>query len=273
MAISNLLQAFSDQKWLLPYSHFKKMSDILMYKFTTGNIEKFLEIKEINRHDPEEDERRRRNSGARMVGDTMLFPIEGTLMPEVGMMEAMCGFVSTISLGESLKASVIQHRPHNIIFPIRSPGGAVTGVPELGDLIAEVANDIPSIAFTDTMMASGGFWLGSAVGRIAATRSAILGSVGVFQEVHKIQEDGVEVHVFQAGSKKTFGHPNVPMTDAESVHFQKSVDQTMELFLKSVSDFRSIDIEELRKTEGSHGEAEFNSIFVDDIVNSIDDLF
>ena len=267
MAISRLLHTFSEQKWLLPYSKLKLIGDVLLHKYTQGNIDAFT--KKLSLFDAVEEAD---PMATRMEGDTLIFPISGTLMPRVGAVEAMCGFVSTLDIKRNMLKALDATGPARMILHIDSGGGASTGIQELGNFINSLSKQIPMLAFSDTIMASGGFWLGAATGRIVATPSAQLGSVGVFRQVQKITEEGVETHIFQAGSKKTFGHPNIPMTEAEATHFQNDVELVMEVFLDEMARFRNISRDELKATQGSHGDAQFNSIFVDKIVMSIDEL-
>lgn len=114
-----------------------------------------------------------------------------------------------------------------ILLEIDSPGGMVNGTPELGAVVAGMVK--PVYAFTAGMMASAAYWVGAAAsGGIWSTRSADVGSIGVYQ-IHMDQSAlleafGVKAELFKTGEFKAMGHPYFALTDAQRAQMQLEVD-------------------------------------------------
>ena len=69
---------------------------------------------------------------------------------------------------------------NQIILYLDTPGGQALGVEELVSDIAKAAARKDITAYVDGLCASAGFWIASPATRIIATRSAEVGSLGVF---------------------------------------------------------------------------------------------
>ncbi len=96
-----------------------------------------------------------------------------------------------------------------VLLDINSPGGTVIGTPELANAVRQLARDKYVYAFTDGMMASAAYWIGSQADAIYATPSSRVGSVGVLQTVtnrtDQLKMRGVTVETFSAGKYKSAG--------------------------------------------------------------------
>lgn len=123
-----------------------------------------------------------------------------------------------------------------VILHIDSPGGYVTGLPEAYRVLADLPENINTIAYTDTCMCSAAYYIASACDQIVAAPSATVGSVGVYGVIadhsRAAAEQGVEVHVIRSGDLKGAGIPGKEVTAEEIAHEQSIVDH---LF----ADFRS----------------------------------
>jgi len=100
-----------------------------------------------------------------------------------------------------------------VALSINSPGGSPVQSSLIAQRIRDLAQekDVPVIAFTEDVAASGGYWLACAADEIYANENSIVGSIGVisagfgFQEL--IQRFGVERRVHTAGEKKAILDP------------------------------------------------------------------
>ncbi len=128
-----------------------------------------------------------------------------------------------------------------IMLDIDSPGGAVAGVEELARMIAAMRNGQgkPMAAFTNSLMASAAYWVGSATGRVYATPSAEVGSIGVIMALQDLrgaaQKAGVAVNIITAGSMKGAGNPFAELSDDARAHFQSLADGIHAIFKSSVA--------------------------------------
>ena len=197
---------------------------------------------------------------------TML--ISGVLTPRITM-SAACGesFVSTNDA--ILEFNTLASKYSTIFLQVDSPGGSVTAVSELASAIKNSAAYV--VGFTDTVAASGGYWILSACDEVVSTPSALVGSIGVYIPIMKRKDNPFsEVHYFSAGSKKLFGAQDVALSQEESDYFQNSVNSTYEIFTSEVAKFRGKSVEEIKNTEaGVYDGREALGLLVDRLVNNI----
>lgn len=181
-----------------------------------------------------------------MYGDNGLcvVPIHGIIGKHLSGLEMACGGCSLDSVSAMLEDAVKDPECKAILLDINSPGGTVTGVPELADEIAEANKIKPVIAFTDAECCSAAYWLASQASAIYATPSSSVGSIGVYiallDESRALENAGVKVNAIHAGKWKLAGAPFKPLTDEERKMFQDSVDKTHAQFKSAVSRGRNI---------------------------------
>jgi signal peptide peptidase SppA len=115
-----------------------------------------------------------------------------------------------------------------IVYSVNSPGGYVTGTPELSSIVAEASRQKPSIAHTSTLMASAAYWIASGASLIYATPSATVGSIGVFTthvDLSRMMEEmGIEYQVFKSGANKAAGIGGTELTTEQKQMIQEHVD-------------------------------------------------
>ena len=118
------------------------------------------------------------------------------------------------SLNKQIERAFNQTKLIAVCLCINSPGGS----PSQSDLIAkrirQLADEkkVPVISFVEDVAASGGYWLACAGDRIYATKSSIIGSIGVissgFGFVDAIEKLGVERRVYTEGKISLFLIPS-----------------------------------------------------------------
>ncbi len=117
---------------------------------------------------------------------------------------------------------------------INSPGGSPVQSELIAARIIQLSqkNQVPVYAFVEDMAASGGYWLACAADEIYASKSSIIGSIGVvsasFGFVDTMNKLGVERRVYTQGQNKMVLDPFQP-TKSEDVkiigNLQKQVHQ------------------------------------------------
>jgi signal peptide peptidase SppA len=139
-----------------------------------------------------------------------------------------------------------------ILFDVSSPGGAVSGVPELAKLIA--SGEKARVAFVNALSASAAYWLSAQAHEIVARETAMVGSVGVYALLEdwsaKLEKDGIKINAISAGEYKLEGAPWQPLTDESRAHFQQQVDETYAKFLSSLSTGRNTTVADVKKNYG-----------------------
>src|SRR5262252_110446 len=102
--------------------------------------------------------------------------VSGILGQRLSLLENLCGGCDYLDIASAID-DALAAGAEGILFIIDSPGGMATGCPECAARIAEL--DIPTVAFTDSIMASGAYYLASGCDYLMASQSADVGSIGV----------------------------------------------------------------------------------------------
>lgn len=183
-------------------------------------------------------------------GVTRVIPVFGILGKHLDTMEMMCGGCSVDKTSALLTAADKDPDCERIILAFHSPGGTVTGIPELAAKIRDIGTRKPIAAFTDGMCCSAALWLASACDAFFVAPSATVGSVGVFSlildESRKLELEGVKVQAISDGKYKLTGAPFKPLTDEEKAMLQSRVDAIGTQFRAALTASRSIAADDLQ---------------------------
>ncbi len=94
----------------------------------------------------------------------------------------------------------------SVLFIMGSPGGSPTASEELSEYLKEYQKDINVTMYVDSIAASGGYYIASAVRPLIANKNAIVGSIGVIMPHYNFGElakkIGVEEDYLAAGKFK-----------------------------------------------------------------------
>jgi len=125
-----------------------------------------------------------------------------------------------------------------VFLDIDSPGGTVTGTPELAQAVADAGKQKPVYAFSSGLMCSAAYWVASQAQAVYVTPSARVGSIGVIQPIiddsEAFKNAGLKVEVFAAGKFKSIGMPGVPLTDSQRECIQSNIAETAQDFHAAV---------------------------------------
>lgn len=175
-----------------------------------------------------------------LAGSAAVIPVYGVLAKNISAFEESCGGGTDINpIAAALEQAVAAKEVKTIVFDFSSPGGAVTGIAEIGVAIAAAAQVKPTYAFSDSQMCSAAYWLGSQCAEIYVAPSAIIGSIGVYlawlDETVALQLQGLRLEYFGAGEHKAAGLPGKPLTNAQRGLLQARVDEIYKDFTGAVS--------------------------------------
>jgi len=116
-----------------------------------------------------------------------------------------------------------------VLLDIDSPGGSVSGTPELAQAVADLSKAKYTYAFSGGQMCSAAYWVASQCDAIYATPGAWIGSIGVILPVidssQAYKQAGLKVEVFAAGKFKSTGTPGVSLTDEQRAWLQADVEE------------------------------------------------
>jgi signal peptide peptidase SppA len=181
-------------------------------------------------------------SSARVGGSIAVLPMMGGIRHRGGFMGT-----SIESFRERFRAAIANPEVKAVVFNVDSPGGTVSGVPEMAEEIFEARSQKPIIAVANTMAASAAYWLASAASRVVVTPSGSVGSIGVFAmhiDQSKMLDDfGLKVTLISAGKYKVEGNSFQHITEEAYAQIQKEVNDVYGDFISDVAKFRGTDIE------------------------------
>lgn len=165
----------------------------------------------------------------------------------------MFGITAFSTVVDAVRAAMADASVTGVVLLVDSPGGDFGGVLEAADAIRGLRASKPIVAFCDGIMASAAYALGAAASRVVASRSALLGSVGIMLEHEDLSAhlamEGVKVDVFTAGARKADGHPAVPLSQSARADMQKRVDDCMALLCANVAASRGMKPENVAALE------------------------
>lgn len=147
-----------------------------------------------------------------------------------------------------------------IVFDLNSYGGHVAGNFELAEAIYEGRSKKPSMAIVDSRALSGGYSIASAAGKIIATPSADVGSIGVvlmhvsYEDM--LKEDGIEVTFIYSGDHKVDGNPYEKLSDDDKAALQAGVKRSYDEFVALVARNRGLDAQAVIDTQARVYDAE-----------------
>lgn len=184
-----------------------------------------------------------------------VIPIMGTLTPRANLITEYSGGASADLISRDFQTALTDPNVGAIVLQIDSPGGQVTGIPELADQIhAARDHDTRVIAQVDGMAASAAYWLAAQADEIVATPSSQVGSIGVYtlHEDHsqRLADEGITPTLISAGKYKTEGHPFGALDDDARAAIQAQVDDYYTLFIDAVARGRATDSASVRSGYG-----------------------
>jgi signal peptide peptidase SppA len=167
-------------------------------------------------------------------------PIGGPIGKGFGKFEKGAGAVDVDDVRSELDQAEQDPLVRAIILDIDSPGGMVKGTPELADRVA--ACDKPIYTFCAGCMCSAAYWIGSAADMICATKTADIGSIGVYcalvDSSERYKAMGVKVDVIAAGKYKGAGIPGTALSPDHREQLQNWINETAAMFYEHVQAMR-----------------------------------
>lgn len=174
-----------------------------------------------------------------------IIEIHGVIAKKMNMFTRISGGVSTQILKKDFLSAMADPEVKAIILDVDSPGGTVDGTEELAQAIyeARLTGEKPIVAFTDGLMASAAYWIGSAAERVYISGDTPwVGSIGVVTshvDYSKWEEKmGVKTTEIYAGKYKRIDTEYAPLSQEGRGYLQDQVDYIYSLFASTVAKAR-----------------------------------
>ena len=235
MKFAHILHALYEEPWLISAEMHSQLCEIVKAHISgkahapEGRVAEFAEA---NGKLPE----------LTVVAGIAVVNMVGVIGKRVGMMEKSSGVMDVDDFTEQIQIALDRDDVKGILIDINSPGGTITGVPEAADMIMEANTIKPVVAFTDTLMASAAYWMGVGAEAVVATKSASIGSIGVFSAIldssKAFELEGLKQELFKEGKFKAMGMPGIALTDEQKKHVQDRTTMIYNWFTSSVVESR-----------------------------------
>ena len=201
-------------------------------------------------------------------------PVGGPIGQKLGEFEKGAGAVDVDDVAAELDQAEDDEEVSAILLDFDSPGGMVSGTPELGTRIMAVEK--PIYAWSRGQMCSAAYWLACCANGVFCTPTATIGSIGVcmsFMDLSKMADmAGIKVKVFGSGAYKGMGSPGTSLTAHQEIHLQARVMQLADLFYNHVRQQRGVVKDEDMQGQTFSGQDAMDKGFVDGVYNKMEDL-
>jgi len=138
----------------------------------------------------------------------------------------------------------------SVLFIMSSPGGSPTASEELSEYLKEYQKDLNITMYVESIAASGGYYIASAIKPLIANKNAIVGSIGVIMPHYNFGElakkVGVEEDYLAAGKFKKPISMLAKIDDENREYMTKNLlKPTYDNFIQAVADNRGLTREEI----------------------------
>jgi protease-4 len=236
-----------------------------------ASLDRWLESPTTPSPAPQPDPEPEARPGFFSVGPIAVIPVHGILGKHLSMLEMECGGCSMDAVSAMLDRAMAAPTITTILLDIDSPGGTVTGTPELAKAIANAAQEKRVVAFTDSDCCSGALWLASQAEFFYATPSSEIGSVGVrmllLDYSRALENEGVKVNAITSGKYKLAGADFKPLTDDERAMFQSESDRIYNQFKAAIQARRNVP-DDMLEGQIYRAELAVQNGFIDGITDS-----
>lgn len=185
------------------------------------------------------------NPGYHVDGDVAIVKASGAIMAGIPEMYEAAGVaICPVRLLDTVENALADEDINSVLIDWDSPGGSVTKVDEcalrLADLQAQYGKKVYS--HTSTLMASAAYYIAAASYSISSTRSANVGSIGVYtahvDATKAMEGQGILMRIFRSGKFKGAGAYNSTMSDEQVAQMQEHVNDLAQMFYDHVTAYR-----------------------------------
>jgi signal peptide peptidase SppA len=159
-----------------------------------------------------------------MSGDTAVIRVHGVMLKDPSWNDE----VSTVAIGEAIRAAAADPTVKNILLDIDSPGGSAAGLVQLSAAVSAAKASKPIIAQSSGMIASAAYFLASGCDKIYAARGDLIGSIGTRLHVYDFSQlfsnIGVKSVPIDTGPLKSAGAFGTELNEEQKAYFQTIVD-------------------------------------------------
>ena len=172
-------------------------------------------------------------------GGVAMLAIDGILAPKANLLMQISGGASTQMLTRQVESAQADSRVRSMVLDFNSPGGAVTGTPELAAAVRAMAGVKPVVTITSSDLSSAAYWVGAATNAIYVTGPTTqVGSIGVVSRHSFDPKAGETDTEITAGKYKRMVSGIAPLSAEGRALIQADADYVYSVFVDAVADYR-----------------------------------
>jgi signal peptide peptidase SppA len=180
-----------------------------------------------------------------------IIPVHGSLINRFG---SSWGFVTGYNfIRRQMNAALDDEDVQQIVFDVNSPGGEASGCFELAREIIASRRVKPSLAFVDSLAASGGMAIAGSATKMYGIPSGRVGSIGVYRQHVSVKgaldQQGIEITFASAVDHKLDGSPYEKLPASVLKDWTEDANRTWDDFIALVADGRGMDPAAVRETQ------------------------
>lgn len=182
----------------------------------------------------------------RVEGHVAIIPIHGMITQRGSVWDEMFGGTSTMAFDAAFSRAYNNERIGAIGLDVDSPGGTTPGVQLSSDRIFSTrGGSKPVFAVVNSMCCSAAYWMASAAESFVAVPGAwSIGNIGVYR-MHEdvsgmLEQRGVKISFISTPEFKVEGNPYEPLSEEARAFQQQQVNNTFEMFNKTVARHRGV---------------------------------
>lgn len=168
--------------------------------------------------------------------------VRGLLVPKTAGDYREWGVTSYEQIGQYIDQANSDYLVNSIELDIDSGGGYVAGLDDVTETIYQSAKPVSTYVSGD--MYSAAYWLGASANKITASKSAGVGSIGVYvihsERSKALEKSGYTFSLFRSGKFKAAFNSFMPLSADEKKYLQDGVDVSASAFFNHVAARRNI---------------------------------
>lgn len=175
-------------------------------------------------------------------GNVGVIHISGIISRHADMLASFLGMGSAAieNIAKDFQSLLDNDEVKSIILDFDTPGGAITGVNELAEIIYNARGIKPIKAYVTGLACSAGYFLASACDEIIIDEMGQVGSIGVMRVVSKSNEKSVIFKSSQSPMKNVEAE-----SELGKAEYQSKVDYLASIFIDKVAKYRGITSDEV----------------------------
>ena len=181
--------------------------------------------------------------------------IYGVLAKRMNIVSALSGGTSYEMAGKDFQKALADPHVETILLDVDSPGGNISGLLPLANLIYESRGKKRILSFANSLAASAAYYIASAAHEIIVSdKSAQLGSLGVIglhmDRSEEYKQKGLRPTVLKAGKFKAVGNEYNPLSKDDQESLQSHLDYLYSIMIQDIARNRGVTVEVADKKMG-----------------------